>query len=113
MSKHDLIPAFYDGQDRSKAPLFLKSRVEIKQQRKLGALNGSFQENGSVFIVYRAFSQMEDRDCERLIAAGCMADAWSQVQSGYGGPMVLQMPRADRFILSRECLVRTMRAVDQ
>jgi hypothetical protein len=29
---------------------------------------------------------------EHLIAAGGMSDAWMQIQSGYAGPMVLQMP---------------------
>jgi hypothetical protein len=96
VSKLDIIPAYFDGQDRSKPAVFLKTRDEIKAARKAGTLHGSYQDNGKVFILYRAWSATPEPDQERLIAAGCMADAWKQIQSGYGGPMVLQMPSTER-----------------
>ncbi len=82
MAKTDLVPAYYDGSDRSKPPVFVKSREEIKSQRRAGLLNGGYQENGDVFILYRA------QKPEKVLAD---IERWITRQSGYAGPLVLQM----------------------
>jgi hypothetical protein len=81
VAKTDLVPAYYDGADRSKSPIFLRSRDDIKAQRKAGLLEGSYQENGSVFILYRASRPVKLSEVE----------VWIPRQSGYAGPLVLQM----------------------
>lgn len=45
-----------------------------------------------VILRKRFTAHSSEPDRERLIAAGNMDDAWIQMQSGYCGPMVLQMP---------------------
>jgi len=99
VSKTDLVPLYVDGADPSKPPAFLKTREEIKQLRKLPdpklRLNGWFVDRGNTFILFRGYHPAE-LDRERMVAAGCMADAWVQAQSGYAGPMVLQMPTSER-----------------
>jgi hypothetical protein len=92
LSFNDLVPAYYDGADRSKPPAFFKTHQEIKQQRKDGLLHGWYADHSKIFVIYRPFSAKPVVDREKAIAAGCMADAWVQAQSGYAGPMVLQMP---------------------
>jgi hypothetical protein len=80
VSKIDLIPGYYDGHSRTGQPIFLKSREDIKAERKAGLLHGSYQENGSVFIMYRV-AHVSKSDVEM----------WIPRQSGYAGPLVLQM----------------------
>lgn len=93
MSKDELVPAYYDGQDRSGPPACLKSRSEIKLQRKSGLLDGWYVSNGAAFIIFKSFAVQAARDYREIVAAGNMTDAWKQIQSGYAGPLVLQMPR--------------------
>ncbi len=81
MPKLDLIPLYYEGQNRATKPKFLKTRIEIKLERKAGLLNGSYQENGAIFIVYQA------READPTSAH----DHWIPLQSGYAGPLVLQL----------------------
>ena len=81
MSKSDLIPIYYDGDDRSRPPLRCVSRDDIKTQRRAGLLVGSYQENGTVFILYRAPRPEKKFEVE----------LWAPRQSGYAGPLVLQM----------------------
>jgi hypothetical protein len=88
VSKNDLVPGYYDGQDRSTSPVFLKTHAEIKLLRKSGRLDGWYQQNGTVFVIYRAHIEI---DPERLAAAGTMRDAWMTAQSGYAGPLVWQL----------------------
>jgi hypothetical protein len=92
VSKNDLVPTYFDGEDRSRPSSELKSRSEIKERRKAGLLHGGYVSNGAIFIIFRPFSAKPEADRERLIASGNMSDAWIQMQSGYAGPMVLQMP---------------------
>lgn len=82
VSKNDLIPGYYDGDCRAAKPEFLKSREDIKAQRKSGSLQGSYQENGAVFIMYRAV---------RPVDPSSDVEMWVPRQSGYAGPLVLQM----------------------
>lgn len=91
-----LIPAFFDGDDRCGTPVFIKTTAEIKALRKAKALEGWYQENGNVFIVYRR--RTEQRDIERAIAASSMRTAWTTKQSGYAGPLVLQMRSAEAYV---------------
>jgi hypothetical protein len=96
VSTNRLVPAFFDGDDRTGAPVFLKSPAEIKALRKSKALEGWYQENGNVFILYRR--RTEQRDIERAIAASTMRTAWATKQSGYAGPLVLQMRSAEAYV---------------
>ena len=81
VSKDELVPIFNDGDDRSRAPLRLMSRDDIKHQRAMGDLNGQYQQNGSIFVLYRKVKVEKLSDVER----------WATRQSGYAGPLVLQM----------------------
>jgi hypothetical protein len=90
VSTNELVPAYYDGQDRSTAPVFLKTHREIKSLRKSGELDGWYQQNGAVFVIYRRAPEL---DVEKLIAAGSMRSAWGVFKSGYAGPNVWQMRR--------------------
>ena len=92
VSKNDLVPTYYDGQDRTGPPSSLKLRSDIKEQRKSGSLHGWYASNGAIFVIYRPFSAKPEADREKLIASGNMSDAWVLMQSGYAGPLVLQMP---------------------
>ena len=81
MSKTDLVPIYYDGDNRSRPPVYLKSRDDIKTQRRMGLLVGNYQDNGAVFVLYRATKPEKLSEVE----------VWAPRQSGYAGPLVLQM----------------------
>ena len=91
MSTQRLVPAYYDGDDRTGTPVFLKSPQEIKSLRKSGNLEGWYQENGNVFVIYRRRVERSLQEIERAIIASTMRAAWVTKQSGYAGPLVLQM----------------------
>lgn len=92
MSKNVLVPGYYDGQDRSTDPVFFKSHQEIKALRKAGELDGWYQQNGGVFVIYRRVHEVD----ERTLAASSMRSAWGVFKSGYAGPLVFQMRGSSR-----------------
>jgi hypothetical protein len=94
-----LVPGYYDGQDRSRPPVFLKTRAEIKQERRDGVLDGWYQEHATVFVIFKSFAQQAMKEFEELMAAGNMSDAWAPRQSGYAGPLVLQMQELDGEVI--------------
>ena len=89
MSKHDLVPVFYDGQNRNGKPAYHETRENIKKQRKSGNLHGSYQQNGAIFILYQRIAK-EFNHLE-FAAGHSFSSAWNIRQSGYAGPLVWQM----------------------
>lgn len=96
MSANRLIPAYYDGDDRSGAPVFLKTSSEIKELRRHG-LEGWYRSNGTEFVIYRKSREVTLAEIERSIIASTMRIAWYTRQSGYAGPLVMQM-RSERGV---------------
>jgi hypothetical protein len=96
MSTDRLIPAYFDGEARKGEPVFLKTSAEIKALRKSGTVEGWYQENGTVFVIYRGRKERSLAQIERAIAASTMQTAWVTKQSGYAGPLVMQM-RTERI----------------
>lgn len=91
MSKLDLVPAYFDGEPREGTPVFLKTRDEIKRLRRTGALHGGYQQNGAIFVIYRPHHERSLDEIERAVIASTMRTAWVTKQSGYAGPLVMQM----------------------
>lgn len=92
MSKTDLVPIYYDGQDRRTEPVFRKTHLQIKADRKAGLLDGWYQENGRIFVQYRpAGLRIDDLDTLSLASGSGFDTAWSIKQSGYAGPLTWQL----------------------
>lgn len=89
MAKEDLIPVYYEGQNRKSKPSFMETRERIKARRKSGELEGGYQENGAVFILYKL--NPLDLDTMDFPAGSGFAESWSIRQSGYGGPLTWQL----------------------
>jgi len=83
VSKTELVPIYYDGQDRSQPPAQALSREEIKRRRKAGELDGWYQCNGRLFVIYVPKVKLED--LEREIARGGFDSAWAIRASGETG----------------------------
>jgi hypothetical protein len=89
VSKQDLVPVYYSNQNRNSAPAFVETRANLKLRRKSGNLNGGYQQNGTVFILYSM--KTVEVDTLGLPAGSGFETAWGIKQSGYGGPLVWQM----------------------
>ena len=89
MSTNPLVPLFYDGQDRQTEPVALKSHQDIKAERKQGLLNGWYQENGRIFVLYRP--KHIDINSLEMVAGSGFDSAWGIMQSGYAGPNTWQL----------------------
>jgi hypothetical protein len=92
MAQDYFVPCFYDGQDRRTTPVCLLERRDLKERRKSGTLDGWYQENGKVFVIYRP--PKIAKSPEELSAGGGFSQAWQQKQSGYAGPLVWQLRQA-------------------
>jgi len=89
VSTNPLVPLFYDGQDRQTEPVALKSHQDIKAERKQGLLNGWYQENGRIFVLYRP--KHIDINSLEMVAGSGFSESWNIKQSGPAGPLVWQL----------------------
>jgi len=83
VSKTELVPLYYDGQNQSLPAAYFESRENIKKRRKAGELDGWYASNGRLFIIYVAQGAVA-QEIEREMAG--FNEAWSVRQSG-GGPL--------------------------
>lgn len=89
MADSPLVPLYYDGQDRRTEPVALKTHADIRAERKQGLLNGWYQENGRLFVLYRP--EPVDMDHLEMVAGSGFDTAWGIKQSGWAGPLVWQL----------------------
>lgn len=72
--------------------LFKKSESNCEVNVRAGVLRWlDPNDHSRGCIGTRRFRFIDDPDNERMIAAGNMRDAWITRQSGYAGPLVLQL----------------------